>query len=597
MNIVKLTILAATLVLAGCGAGTPARIEHVAAPAPKPLADAADAKTVRVARMIVALTRGERVGVVRRGWLCSAQAPMYWTGAATFLNERDLTRTITEELVKANYPVVGDPDALFPDEFGRADLMIAGRITELKANYCHPLDDDEIRGETSVTIEWQIYDTTTRRQLHKVVTRGDSQLDTAIPLGKHVLFYNAVAEATRSLLADKPFHAIVAEDKNSPTMTPVEAVFRLYSRPPRTEPVARNMAEVQAATVTVLSGGGHGSGFFISADGFLLTNAHVVGDAKFVRVRLATGRELAAEVFVVNRVRDVALVKVAETGLVSLPVGSLEPPVGSEVYAIGAPREENLATTVTRGIVSAYRVRNGQRMLQGDVTIQKGNSGGPLIDGFGNVVGISTSGLMNGEFSVGLNFFIPIRDALKGTGIELGEARNLAQMRALDRIVAVALQPGRPKPLPKPEPDSAQAAPPGPAPAPAQGPVVVADASPQVASLPPAALQGKRDGDYRARFTATTINGQSYIDLAISVDGETIRGVGRTRGGLQCRAAGEVAPDGMAWIHVACSNAGSAYLSWQLSGRFAPEKDGAVYVGRLAYANLNGVPGEAVFRP
>ena len=594
MNIAKLTVLAVALALAGCGAGTPARIEHVAAPAPTLLVDAADAKTIRLSRMVVALKRGERVGVIRHGWLCTTQVPMLWTGAASFLNDGDLARTIIEELTKANYPVIGDPDALFPDEYGRADLMIAGRITELKANYCHPSSDDEIRGETAVTIEWQIYDSTTRRLLYKVATRGDSQLDTAVPLGRHVLFYNAIAEATRVLLADKRFHAIVAEDKISAATMPVEAVFRLYSRPPRSEPVARNMVEVQAATVTVLSGGGHGSGFFISADGFLLTNAHVVGDAKFVRVRLATGRELAAEVFVVNRVRDVALVKVAETGLVSLPVATLEPPVGSEVYAIGAPREVNLATTVTRGIVSAYRERNGQRMLQGDVTVQKGNSGGPLIDGFGNVVGISTSGVMHGEFSVGLNFFIPIKDALKGAGIELGEARNLAQMRALDRIVAVALQPGRPKPLPKPEPESAEAASPGPAPAP--GPIVVADASQQVASLPPAAAQGKRDGDYRARFTATTINGRSDIDLAISVDGETIRGVGRTRGGLQCRATGEIAPDGTAWINIACSNAGSAYLSWQLAGRFGPETDGTAYVGRLTYANLNGAPGEAVFR-
>jgi serine protease Do len=589
----KLTVLAAALAMAAC-AGTPAHIEHQAAPAPKTLATPDDARSIRLSRIVFGLTRGDRVGVSRSGWGCARQRQMIWAGDTDFVNDRDVTKTFTGELIKANYPVLGDPDALFPDDRLRPDLVVAGRITELKANFCRPNDEDDVRGETSMTIEWQVFDPETRRVLHKVSTRGDSKLDTAVLHGRQLLFNMALAQATQALLADQEFHAIVTNEKPSAAMMPVEAVFRLYSRPPRSEPVAHNMAEVQAATVTVLSGDGHGSGFFISADGFLLTNAHVVGDAKFVRVRLATGRVLAAEVFVVNRVRDVALVKVAETGLVSLPVAALEPRVGSEVYAIGAPREVSLATTVTRGIVSAYRERNGQRMLQGDVTIQKGNSGGPLTDSFGNVVGISTSGVMHGEFSVGLNFFIPIKDALKGAGIELGEVRNLAQMRALDRIVAVALQPGRPKPPPKPEPESAEAASPGPAPAP--GPIVVADAPQQVASLPPAVTQGKRDGDYRARFTATTINGQSSVDLAISVEGEVIRGTGRTRGGLQCRANGEIAPDGTAWINVACSNAGSAYLSWQLAGRFAAEKDGAAYVGRLAYANLNGAPGEAVFR-
>ena len=113
MNIAKLTVLAVALALAGCGAGTPARIEHVAAPAPTLLVDAADAKTIRLSRMVVALKRGERVGVIRHGWLCTTQVPMLWTGAASFLNDGDLARTIIEELTKANYPVIGDPDASF----------------------------------------------------------------------------------------------------------------------------------------------------------------------------------------------------------------------------------------------------------------------------------------------------------------------------------------------------------------------------------------------------------------------------------------------------------------------------------------------------
>lgn len=578
-------VLAATLAVAAC-AGVPAQIEHQAAPVPKALATPDDAKTIRLSRIVIGLTRGDRVGVIRGGWGCVRQIQMIWAGDTGFVNDRDVTKTFTAELIKANYPVLGDPDALFPDEHMRPDLVVAGRITELKANFCHPDTDEDVRGEMSMTIEWQIFDPVTRRILLKVATRGDSEIDTAVLHGRQIVFNMALAQATKALLADKEFHALVTNEKPSAATMPVEAVFRLFARPPRSEPVARNIAEVQMATVTVLSGGGHGSGFFISADGYLLTNAHVVGDAKFARVRLATGREIAAEVVVVNRVRDVALLKVAETGLVSLPVATLEPPVGSEVFAIGSPREQNLATTVTRGIVSAYRVRDGQRMIQGDVTVQRGNSGGPLTDGSGNVVGISTSMVPNGDFSMGLNFFIPIMDALKGAGVELGEVRNLAQMRALDRIVAAALQPGRPRPAAAPEPDIANAPAAPEPPPPAQ----------QVASLTPVAVPAKRDGEYRTQFTAGTINGQSRVDLAIIIEGEVIRGTGRTRGGLPCRANGELAPDGTAWINIACSKSRSAYLTWQLAGRFVAEEDGSAYVGRLSYANLNGAPGEAVFR-
>lgn len=582
--------LAVLLALAACGSGTPAQITRVADPAPKALDDAAQIKVVSLAGFTATITLGERVGVIRGGWLCTTQVPMFWPGEEKFLNKRDVAKTFFDEFTKANYPVVGDPDEIFKDS-DRPDLIIAARMTEVKANYCHPFTDDEVRGETSVAVEWQVFDPVSRRILLKLITRGSSQLDEAVPLGRHVLFYRAMAVATRGLIADSKFQAIIKDEKSIAVPVQAEAVFRLFARPPRTEAIARNMAEVQAASVVVLSGGGHGSGYFISGDGFLLTNAHVVGDAKFVRVRLATGREIAAEVVAVNRVRDVALLKVAETGLVSLPIAPMEAPVGSEVYAVGAPRELILATTVTRGIVSAYRVEDGLRYIQSDVTVQEGNSGGPLLDSFGNVVGMSVSGRKNNTYSVGLNFFIPILEALKGAGIELGEVRNVAQMRALDKLIAVNLQPGRVKP-PAPEAKSAATPPaPGPAPAPSQ------PASNKVASLEPAKLPETKDGTYRSRFTAKTVNGTSTVDLEITVEGDKIRGAGATRGRLVCRAAGEVLVDGTAWINVACSNSGSNFLSWQLAGRFEADDRAGAYIGRLAFANLDGNPGEAVFRP
>jgi S1-C subfamily serine protease len=587
----KLMVLAATLAVAACGAGTPARIEHTASPAPKMVEAQIEAKTVRFSRFLADLKLGERLGVVRSGWLCTLQVPLIWKGDASFLNARDVVKTFNDEMVKANVPVVGDPDDLFPDPDARPDVLVSARITELKANYCHPMDDDEIRGETSLMVEWQIFDSVNRRILYKVTTRGDSELDTAVPLGRHALFYGAVAKATRALLADQTFHAIISQERSSDTAGPAEAMFRLHPRPVLGGVMARNVPDMQAATVTILIAGGHGSGFFVSANGFLLTNAHVVGDAKFVRIRLATGREIAGEVVVANRVRDVALVKVVESGLVALPIATVELPVGSDVYAIGAPLDVKLATTVTRGIVSAYRVVDGQRMIQGDVTIQHGSSGGPLVDSAGNVVGVSTSGQMNSGVSVGLNYFIPIGEALAAVGVGLGETRQAAQMLALDRSIADALQPGRQR-----TPRERQVATAVPEPQ-VQAPAVSVPAPQIAAARPPVATNATRDGDYRTKFTATTLNGQSVVDLIVSLDGQTIRGSGRTRGGLQCRAIGEIGDDGAASINVACSNSGAAYLAWQLVGQFAPERVNSGFLGRLRFANIGSAPGEAVFRP
>lgn len=96
-----------------------------------------------------------------------------------------------------------------------------------------------------------------------------------------------------------------------------------------------------------------------------------------------------------------------------MPIRDDELEIGSEVYAIGSPLDDEFSTTVSRGIISAYRNLDGLPYIQSDVNVQPGSSGGPLIDGSGNVIGVASMvrrGVV-GEIA-GLNFFIPAHDAL-----------------------------------------------------------------------------------------------------------------------------------------------------------------------------------------
>ena len=120
-----------------------------------------------------------------------------------------------------------------------------------------------------------------------------------------------------------------------------------------------------------------------------------------------------------NKTRDIALVKVNESAMTALPLRLDAPDVASEVYAVGTPRDEKYSTTITKGIVSAYRTENDLSLMQSDVAIHPGNSGGPMVDPFGNVVAASVAGLTISGVSVGINFFIPIADALKFLAVEL----------------------------------------------------------------------------------------------------------------------------------------------------------------------------------
>lgn len=158
-----------------------------------------------------------------------------------------------------------------------------------------------------------------------------------------------------------------------------------------------------------------GSGFIISSDGYILTNAHVVDDADEVTVRLTDKREFKAKVIGSDKRTDVALIKIRATGLPKVNLGSPEQlKVGEWVVAIGSPF--GFDNSVTAGIVSAkgraLPQENYVPFIQTDVAINPGNSGGPLFNMKGEVVGINSQIYSRSGGFMGLSFAIPIDVAL-----------------------------------------------------------------------------------------------------------------------------------------------------------------------------------------
>lgn len=159
---------------------------------------------------------------------------------------------------------------------------------------------------------------------------------------------------------------------------------------------------------------GLGSGFVLTADGYVMTNAHVVKDADEVRVTFTDKRELKAIVVGVDARTDVAVLKVDATGLPAVKIGDVSRlRVGEWVIAIGSPF--GLDNSVTAGIVSAKGRETGEFLpfIQTDVAINPGNSGGPLINMRGEVVGINSQLLSNSGAYAGVSLSIPIDDAMQ----------------------------------------------------------------------------------------------------------------------------------------------------------------------------------------
>jgi len=159
---------------------------------------------------------------------------------------------------------------------------------------------------------------------------------------------------------------------------------------------------------------GVGSGFILNADGYVMTNAHVVEGADEVIVTLADKREFKAKTIGADKRSDVALVKIEASGLPTVRIGDASKlKVGEWVIAIGSPF--GLESTVTAGIVSAKSRDTGDLLplIQTDVAINPGNSGGPLINMRGEVVGINSQIYSRSGGYMGISFAIPIDEATR----------------------------------------------------------------------------------------------------------------------------------------------------------------------------------------
>ena len=229
-----------------------------------------------------------------------------------------------------------------------------------------------------------------------------------------------------------------------------EFLRRFFGAPaPRPAPRGRRGPQAQEDQVQR----GVGSGFMISNDGYVLTNAHVVDGADEVIVTLTDRREFKAKVLGADKRSDVALLKVDGANLPYLTVGdSTKIRVGEWVIAIGSPF--NLDNTVTAGIISAKSRDTGEflPLIQSDVAVNPGNSGGPLINMRGQVIGINSqiatlSGGYNGiSFAVPIDEVIRVSDQLRKSGkvtrgrigVEIGEvSKDVAESLGLGRARGV----------------------------------------------------------------------------------------------------------------------------------------------------------------
>ena len=257
----------------------------------------------------------------------------------------------------------------------------------------------------------------------------------------------AVTPAVVSVQTEGAPHASLDRGLPPNVPQPFEEWFRRFYRSPQQEEVPYDVPL------------GNGSGFIVSADGYILTNNHVVARADKITVELSDGRRLPARLVGRDPTTDVAVIKIEEKGLPTLPLGNSDQiQIGEWVLAVGNPGfgdGNTLNFTVTAGIVSAQgrsidiiRRSSGSNyaiedFIQTDAVINPGNSGGPLVNTKGEAIGMNTAIASRTGYYQGYGFAIPINlvKSVMNDLVEYGRVRRAAlgvQIRPVDPADAKA---------------------------------------------------------------------------------------------------------------------------------------------------------------
>jgi serine protease Do len=382
-----------------------------------------DLPVVSVTRVNTTMADDERIGEWRRGWPCSYPAPLQMNPTLYRTISQHLKTALSKEMESAGYRVQKKAESAFETEpiGARADYEVGAVIKSFSMNVCFRtgglLGSNPLRGSSSINVKWELLNTKTQKVVFSVpmessFNREDSERET-IPE-----FYDRVlVAAARDLLANKDFVAAVTQPAAGPTApgsAPALIVTKSTPAPGGTE---KNSTLIRAAVVTVEAAASKGSAFYIDRNGYLLSAQHVVGESKFVKIRTATGREIPGEVLRIDARRDVALLKTDVPPFDPLAIRMSGTHVGEDVYCVGSPLGDTFSGSMTKGVISGDRDLDNRRFIQSDVAVLPGNSGGPLLDADGYVVGIASLALDSGRAN--LNLFVPINEALQALSIKV----------------------------------------------------------------------------------------------------------------------------------------------------------------------------------
>ncbi|MBL1174215.1 S1C family serine protease [Pantanalinema sp. GBBB05] len=376
--------------------------------------------TIEIARIRSGLLPGAFLGGHHEGFLHLLQQHYTASGWLDEQLEEALRRLLEDELAQAGYHVAATPSSSvfeeqLVEELEPGRFLLGGTIIQAALNSYSSLFGDMTQDER--TVRWEVFDRDRGKVIYRQETVGKAQAE---GIKNPAATYDAIKASFQALLTSPQFVAVLQRSPTPEPTTPATS-YTISALPNSAVPMTVEQIAGQAipAIVRIRTPLGRGTGFLLSHSGLAITNQHVVGSAFSVKVDLYDGSTRTGRVMKRDATSDIALVKLEgeETGVAGLPICQTNAvKVGETVVAIGNPL--SYTNSVTQGVVSGFRTMASRSLIQTDAAVNPGNSGGPLLNRFGAVIGIVTEKIASRGVE-GLGFAVPIAESLQKLNVQI----------------------------------------------------------------------------------------------------------------------------------------------------------------------------------
>lgn len=380
----------------------------------------AESPRIEIARIRSGILPGVVVGGHYEGLLKLRQESYVADGQLGRQMEESLHELLEEELSQAGMTVVRSRPSLVFEEQLVEDLepgrfLLGGTILQSRFNSYSSLLGSSTQDER--TIRWELFDREAGRVVYRQETLGSAAVE---GVNNPAATYEAIRRSVRAWLSQPELHQILQQSVRQEAIAPAASYeIGAIASSSQTLSIEQIASRAIPSTVQIRTPVGRGTGFLLNSSGLLLTNQHVVGSSFAVQVDFYDGSTRIGRVLRRDRRTDAALVRLeGETVPVSgLPICHTNAVrVGESVVAIGNPL--SFSNTVTQGIISGIRPGKNRRLIQTDAAVNPGNSGGPLLNRQGTVVGIVTQKIAS-EGVEGLSFALSIGEVLERLNVKV----------------------------------------------------------------------------------------------------------------------------------------------------------------------------------